>query len=310
MTQFIYKWVYIFCIFLSLSALGCEQISAVVEHFKKSGKTKEVASVEAQKPAVVKQEEPLPENVLARVGRWSITKDEFNERLEAIKEVVPDYDITNLDARALVLEELVRQQLLVIDAERSGLADRKDIQDAVEEFRRTLIVREVARKITEDIEVTQEEALEFYDNNKDRIIEPVQWRVREIVVDDRLKATEMAADILKGADFAQLARQHSISQSAAEGGNLGFIVNVSFPQMEDVLLSLEQGDISSVFRGPDGYYVIKLEEKKGGQQIAFSEVGNDIIAQLTLDKQQQAILNYLNELREGIDIEVNPDLLR
>ena len=64
---------------------------------------------------------------------------EFEERLAALKEVVPEYDITDKEARRLVLDELVNQQMLVLGAEKTGLARQSDIRAAVDEFRRTLI---------------------------------------------------------------------------------------------------------------------------------------------------------------------------
>jgi parvulin-like peptidyl-prolyl isomerase len=79
--------------------------------------------------------------------------------------------------------------------------------------------------------------------------------------------------------------------------------------MEDVVKALEVGQISSVFKGPEGFYIVKLEEKKGGEQKKFEDVQNDITIGLTLLKQQQALLNYLEELRKKTDIQINENLL-
>ena len=65
-------------------------------------------------------------DTLARVGSWSITTKEFDERLAALKEVIPEFDSTNLADRRLVLDELVNQQVLVLGAERSGLAGQPE----------------------------------------------------------------------------------------------------------------------------------------------------------------------------------------
>ena len=62
---------------------------------------------------------------------------------------MPNYDINNPQAKQLVLEELVNQQLFVIDAEQKGIANQKDIVEAMEEMRRTLLVHEVAKKLVE-----------------------------------------------------------------------------------------------------------------------------------------------------------------
>jgi parvulin-like peptidyl-prolyl isomerase len=248
-------------------------------------------------------------DALARVGGWSITAEEFNERLSALKEVVPEYDINDPEARKLVLDELINQQVLVLGAEKTGLARQKDIHAAVDEFRRTLIVREVARQLTENIAVSEQEARAFYDENKESLIGAGQWHVREIVTTTKEQAEGVLGQILAGGNFGELARQQSKGKTAANGGDLGFITEEPFPQMGNALLSLEEGGVSGVFKGPDGYYIVKLEEKKGGEQISFDEIKDDIIQSQTLLKQQQAILDHLDRLKEGTKIEINESLL-
>ncbi len=314
-----------------LSTWGCDKVSAISDSFKKSEKKAEkpvqMAKIDTatpmkkmslqktdtagvQKPALkTSSQQGLPPNVLARVGNWTITNDEFNERLQALKKMLPEYDIKDKQSRAMVLEELLRQQLLVEEAEQTGLANDKKIKMAVEEFRRTLIVREAAQRLTKDITVSEEEAKEFYEKNKDALVEPPKWHVREIVFDSQEKANAVLIEILKGVDFVEMVKQHSIGKSAKDEGDLGFITDVPFSQMANPLLSLEPGDVSNVFKGPEGYYIIKLEEKKGGEPLKYEDIKEEIKKNLLLQKQQQAILNHLEELRQKIKVEVNQKLL-
>jgi parvulin-like peptidyl-prolyl isomerase len=246
-------------------------------------------------------------DTLARVGNWSITIQEFKERLEALQEVVPEYDTTDPEARRLVLEELINQEVLVQGA--TGLANQKDIEAAVQEFRRTLIVREVARQLTENITESEEDARAFYNENREAMVGPTEWHVREIVVGSKDEATNILTEILKGGDFAEMARQFSISETANNGGDLGFITQEPFPQMGRALLPLEEGDVSSVFQGPEGYYIVKLEEKKGGATLSFDEIKGDIMETQLLQKQQQAILDHLEKLKAKTPIQINEALL-
>ncbi|MCH9025143.1 MAG: cation:proton antiporter, partial [candidate division Zixibacteria bacterium] len=62
-----------------------------------------------------------------------------------------------------------------------------------------------AWQLTENIAVSEDEAREFYEENKDSLIGAVQWRVREIVVPTKEQATSILGQILTGADFAQMA---------------------------------------------------------------------------------------------------------
>jgi len=289
-----------------VSSLACDQVTAIKNKFLNSEKN--IAS-QAPATAVENKRNPMPENTLARVGNWSITADEFDERLKALKEVVPEYDTADPQARKLVLEELIRQQLLVVDAEKTGLAKQKDIVAAVDEFRRTLLVREVARKLTENIDVTEEEVQAFYEERKEQLVGPIDWRVREIVVETQLEANEILVEALKGAAFDELAKLYSLGKTAGDGGDLGFLTEEPFPEMVNMLLNLEEGDVSSVFEGPEGFYIIKLEEKKGGETIPFEEIKDQIMQNRLLFKQQQAILDHIEKLRQSTKVEVKESLL-
>jgi peptidyl-prolyl cis-trans isomerase C len=297
---------------ISSTGISCDKITSFKESI--SGKSQTPAPADTQTPAPAKnsqnKDKSMSPNTLAMVGDWSITIEEFKDRLDALKDVLPDFDTQNSESQALVLEELVNQQLIVEGAERAGLTNSKDIEAAVEEFRRTLIVREAAKNLTEKIEVTEEEVAAFYEEKKDVLIEPLEWRVSEIVLETQEKANQLLIEILKGADFAQAARDNSISDSASKGGDLGILTEEPFPQMVNALLSLEEGDVSSVFKGPDGFYIVKLTQKKGGAQIPFEEIKQDIIANQTLLKQQKVILDHIETLKQQINVQVNKDLLR
>lgn len=308
----------IVCVLFIVPALvaGCDSLTSIKNYFSEPEKEPAVqtAGTPSSAPGLTA---PLPKegpgtmapDTLARVGNWSISTEEFNDRLIALKEVVPEYDLNNTEARRLVLDELINQQVLVDGATRSGLARQKDIEAAVDEFRRTLIVREVARQLTENISVSEGEARDFYETNKDAMVGPAQWRVREIVASTQAEANRLLAEILNGSDFAETARLNSIGETAADGGDLGFITQEPFPQMGSALLSLEEGGVSGVFKGPLGFYIVKLEEKKEGEAVAFEEIKDEIIQSQTLFKQQEAILEHLERIKANADIQINEQLL-
>jgi len=294
-------------------------INSAKEYFQGSGNGKPAAQEQRSVPATPaapsavdskQSEQKAPAaNALARVGNWTITVAEFNERLNALKEAVPDFDTTSMDAKKLVLETLVRQQLLVSEAEKVGLANQKDIEAAVEEFRRTLIVQEIVKNLVRDIKVSDEEASAFYEAQKAVLVEPAQRHVRAIVVDSQEKADALSTQLSQGADFGEIAKQNSIGETAAQGGDLGFVTEASFPEMQNAIASLSAGAISSVFKGPQGFYIVKVEEKKDGAPIPFEEIKKDIIENQLMLKQQQVILDYVEKLKGQTKVEIREDLL-
>jgi len=294
-----------------LTLTGCDKLSFLEEYFP-SLKKKAVQS-ESKKENVATSSgsrAPMKKNVLARVGGWTITIDEFTEKTKGLKEVLPEYDENDLETKKLVLEELIRQQLLVEAAEKRGIGKKKTIADAVDEFKKTLLVRELAVEIAEKIVVTDADAKTFYKENEELFKEPAQWRIREIVVDNEGKAKELVVNVLQGADFEQIARENSISETAANGGDVGFVVEFADPKVQNTVFTLEEGSISNVFKGDKGYYVIKLEEKEEGLLQSFDEVKEELKEGLAAMNQQQAIIDYVEDLRSKADIEINENLLK
>lgn len=298
---------------LGISTLtGCDQISNLTSKFQKKetaqpAQTQAPVQTEPKTQAAV--EKPLAKNMLARVGSWTLSMDEFQSRLEALKQVLPDFDPQDPASQALVLEEIIRQQLLVADARNRGLDKDKELRAAVEDFENTLLVREVANQITADISVTDEDAKQYYDDNPELFIGPLELQVSEIVVDDKEKASELLVSILGGADFAQVAKDNSKADSAKNGGDLGFISQAPFEQMQIALAGLDVDGVSSIFKGPKGFYIVKVTGKRGGEPLPYDEIKGDLVAGLTLQKQQEAVLERLNELEETINYEVNDELL-
>jgi peptidyl-prolyl cis-trans isomerase D len=81
----------------------------------------------------------------------------------------------------------------------------------------------------------------------------------------RQRALDLRQEILKGGDFAEVAKRESAdTASGAKGGDLGEAKKGNFvPEFERAALALAPGQISQPVLSPFGYHLIKLESKKG-----------------------------------------------
>jgi len=273
---------------------------------KQSATTLTVASTPA---AAEMPSGPLPSNALVRIGNWTLTNDDFNNRINLLKQQLPEFKENDPASKGAVLDELVRQQLLVKDAEDSQIGDTKEIKDAVADFRKTLLVQELASRLTKGVIATETEARQYYDTNKFKFAEPVKWSVREIAVADETTAKSILVQVLQGGDFAQLAQAQSKDPSAAHGGQLKPFIKAPFEAMQIAIANLDAGGVSGVFKGPDGYYIVKVDGKTGGDVKSFEEIKKNLIYGLTLQKQQAVILNHLRDLADKDKPEYNKDLI-
>jgi peptidyl-prolyl cis-trans isomerase SurA len=80
------------------------------------------------------------------------------------------------------------------------------------------------------------------------------------------KAQDVAARAVKGEDFGQLAIANSNSQTALDGGQLGWRKGGQLPQfILDLVVKMKPGEVSEPVRTPSGYHIVKLNERRNGE---------------------------------------------
>ncbi len=304
-----------FMVFLGSFALigtlcGCDLFTPAKKPAPKPAvsSTEEVAApAAASNPSVGTNNDSsaaLPADVVARVGNWTMSADEFNERLKLLKQSLPEFNEKDANAKATVLNELIRQQLLVKDAESSDIVEQKDIKDAIEDFRRTVLVQKLAERITKGVAATDEDAQKYYDGNKSLFL---KWTVRQIMTADEAAAKNALVQILQGGDFGAIAKTESKDKYAENGGLVPEKDLIQLPkEVSKNILALDAGGTSAVFKGPQGYYIVHVDEKK---PVPFAEVKDELKSEITVRKQQQAIIDYIGKLAQKTKVEVNKELL-
>ena len=118
-------------------------------------------------------------------------------------------------------------------------------------------------KVRDQVEVTSSDVREFYGSNGEQFRVGDSGRVLEILVDDRGRAREIRGMLEPGdvRQFQEVARLHSEGLTAETGGVLGTFERGQLPgKFEKVILSLEPGEISDVFRSRHGYHIFMVEE--------------------------------------------------
>ena len=253
---------------------------------------------------------PLPAGVVARVGDWTITQDEFNEKIKGVKDMVKDFNEKEPGAKAMLLNEIVRQQLLIQAARKEGLQNTKEIQTAMKEFENTLLVQEIVTRQTKDVTATEEDAKKYYEANTEEFKKPLEKQLREIVAGTETEAKDILVQVLQGGDFAQIAKDKSKGKTKDNGGDLGFKTEASFPAMAAAVSTLNKGGVSSVFQGPDGFYIVKVEDVRGGDKVPYEEVKTDLLKFLKLRQQQQVLADKVKEIGQQIKVQVNEDLIK
>lgn len=210
------------------------------------------------------------EEALARVGSRVITEEIFQTRL---LETPVEYQIfaSTEAGRMQFLDLLVREAVILEAARKAGIARRSDFRDAVAEFRReqerqlkeyetSLLIEIYLTQLQErEFVVTEREIRQHYEAHPHHYQTPVSVTARHILVQTEMEAHEILNQLGLGARFEDLAEDFSNDRvSARRGGEIGpFRRNELVPEFENVVFSMQAGEISDVVETPFGFHVIK-----------------------------------------------------
>lgn len=192
------------------------------------------------------------------------------------------------------------------------------------DFERTYLRQEVQRQeIGQRMNLTDEEARQYYKAHPDQFMTPSTITLREIGINvatqtqngqqvasaadleaaqDKLKAARDRA--IKGEDFVKLVGEISESGTKANGGVIGPIQTENLnPALKDVLDKLKQGDVTEAIRTGTGFSIFKIELKATPQLEAFDKVRQQISQRIYEDRLDGETKKLIDRLRAQALIE-------
>lgn len=85
---------------------------------------------------------------------------------------------------------------------------------------------------------------------------------RHILVDTEEKCTALKAQIIDGASFADLAKEHSSCPSGQKGGDLGsFGPGQMVPEFDKVVFSADVNTVQGPVKTQFGYHLLEVTER-------------------------------------------------
>jgi peptidyl-prolyl cis-trans isomerase C len=259
-------------------------------------------------------EKRLGSKELVRINNVSISLEEFRQMSE----------LQPLEGKMRLLNEkglrdfldnyVITREVLYQEAKQKGLNKNKNIEMKVEDFKRAMVIDALLEEVLKGkSEVSDHEVRQYYQENKGHFKEPLEVKIRHIVVNSEPTLKEVLTRLAKGESFEKTASIYNVDKSRESGGDLGYIrrgqLAPSFAQFEEAAFSLrKKGEISEVVKTPIGYHVIQLLERRGTALRPFNQVKEKIRFFLQTKKKQDAYLQYVKEARSRAKIIVNEKL--
>lgn len=203
-----------------------------------------------------------------------------------------------------LLKELVDMTLMAQAAEAEGYADDPQVQARLESIRRAVLAQAMVEGMDPQNAVTDEEIQSAYEAEYTAAAGK-EYHARHILVEDEEQAKALIGQLQEGAEFAELAKEHSTGPTGEKGGDLGwFAPDQMVPPFAEATKALEKGGISQEpVKTRFGWHVIKLEDIRDAQPPALSEVREQLRSQLARKK----IEDRLASLRADAEIEYTDD---
>jgi peptidylprolyl isomerase len=251
--------------------------------------------------------------VVGKMGNVEIKTSEMLRILDAQSPEVRKQLTTGLtELDRLARSELVRQSLLA-EAKAKGWDKKPEVtfvmERAKEQALLQLYMSDLARPPAGY--PSEEEIKKAYEANKGAFPAPGQFNLaqiflavpenadKQVAAAAQKKAADLAAKArVKGADFAQLAKENSDHKDTApKGGDLGWLAeNQMLPEIRAVAEKMEKGDVSMPIHSPTGWHIVKLVDKKPPSTRPLSEVRDAIVGQMRLRRAQEMERKYMEEL--------------
>ena len=301
----------------------------------------------------------VPAGAVAVVNGTEISKSQLDEYMDLSKKGyertnqafpkagTPEYQ--NLQARNLAyLVELVQLQqaaddldVKVTEADIDKLenetikskfdGDRAEYEKALkkagytaEQYRKTaytyaVLSSKIFDAVTKDVEVTDQDILEFYAANRSQYGTPESRDVRHILIAEKKsdgsvdfaaskeKADEVYADIEGGADFAALAKQLSADPGSAKvGGKLTITRGQTVPEFDKTAFELSTNEVSKPVKTTYGYHIIEpLSDTKKATVQPFDKVKASIKTTLLQQKRNEAIQAWVEDQKKDYEGKVS-----
>ena len=187
---------------------------------------------------------------------------------------------------------------------------RQKIKDQI------LTQRVISQEVMSRITPPHADVEKYYEEHKKEFVREQQVFLSEILIstegktpDQVAQAEKRAKDLVarsrKGEKFGELARQYSDAETKEGFGQLPPYKRGQLKKdIEDIVFKEKKGYVTDPVRLPNGFEILKIEERYEAGQAPLADVENEIMERLTMPQMQPKVRELLTKLREDAFLEI------
>jgi len=251
----------------------------------------------------------LASDILVTVNGKNITKQDAQAFVTA-QAPQANFEQLKPEEKKMITDRLVEKQLFTELAAKEGIDKKPEFKRNMDKIKDELLVNMWMKEQMDNAVVSDSEAKEFYEKNKDKFVGKAKMHARHILVDTEKAAKEiidtlksLKGDALKN-KFMELAKTKSTGPSGPKGGDLGtFTKGQMVPEFSKAAWALNNGEITTEpVKTQFGYHVIYLETKSDAQPTPYESVKDKIITSLKQQRFSAKIVEIAKELKSKAKI--------
>ena len=244
------------------------------------------------------------DTVVATVDGQDITLGQ----MIVMRQSVQDPAMAGMPPEALwdtLLDQLVRQAAVAAAAEDTpALRAQQELQ------RRNTAATAFVGQMAE-AEPSDEELQAAYDKLFADAEAVKEYNAAHILVETEEEAKEIKAELDGGADFGDLAEQHSTGPSGPNRGDLGwFAADQMVPPFAEAVAAMEKGAVSEPVKTDFGWHVIKLNETRMQEAPELSDVRDQLAQMVRREKVEAEIERIAGAAEVTRKEDLDPALLQ
>ena len=197
------------------------------------------------------------------------------------------------ELRNAVREELIRRELLLQEAKKSGLDKKPEVAAQAEAAKQAILIRSYVQEYVNKNPIKDEQLKSDYEKIKAQV-GSTEYKARHILVKEEAEAKTVIDNLKKGAKFEELAKQSIDPGSKENGGELDWAAPSNYVKpFADALTALAKGKYTETpVKSDFGYHVILLDDTRATSFPSFDEVKPRL--------QQQAQAQQITKMVDGL----------
>lgn len=222
-------------------------------------------------------------------------------------------DVPVLPQLRNIIEDVVVDEVLSNKALARNYQELPDIRREVDTWRQHFTAELLKRDVIREIELDENDLYEYYEENRERFVRPLEVNIREILLGSRAEAKNILVQLDSGREFGELARLHSRRRWAAEqGGEFGFFPSTLYGEIGNIAATLEPGERFGPVQIPEGYSIFELIDKREPEEDlnqSFEEVKESIASIMVREESDRIISRMISELADEYPVRIDYEAL-